>query len=62
MEEPNILYEEETIEFDENNVINITDHNNIKIVYDSTIHDFFELVNEIGEICAFFFRYNMKHE
>lgn len=63
IEEPNILYEEENIVFGEkDNIITITDHNNMRIVYDCTVHDFFELIREIGEICAFFFRFNIKHE
>ena len=55
MDEPNILYEEERIVI-EDEVIHIFDHNNIKIVYDSAIHDFFEILKVIGQTCSFFFK------
>ncbi|KRX01591.1 hypothetical protein PPERSA_01494 [Pseudocohnilembus persalinus] len=62
-QEPGILYEEEKIHFiQDKQIIEIYDHNNNKIVYDASVHDFLEILNEVGEICAFFFRFNLKHE
>ena len=48
MNEPNILYEEERIQFENDEYIKIFDHNNMQIIYDSSIHDFFELLKKIS--------------
>jgi len=47
MNEPNILYEEERVVFEED-FIKIFDHNNMQIIYDCSIHDFFELLKKIS--------------
>lgn len=43
-DEPNILFQEEDIIVKEE-VVEIFDHNNLKIIYDSSIHDFLEIFN-----------------
>ncbi|KAL4453134.1 hypothetical protein ABPG74_015365 [Tetrahymena malaccensis] len=60
-EEPNVLYEEEVITL-ENDIITIKDHNNMKIIFDTSVHDFHMILEKIGQICSFYFHFRIKHD
>ena len=53
-EEENYIYEEETIVFREDEHIEIFDHHMMKILFDSALSDFFQVLKKISEISSFF--------
>ncbi len=60
-EDENFLYEEETINFTEQQYIEIFDHHQMKVMFDSALSDFFQMLRKIAETCAFYFHVSAEN-